>query len=181
VELHGGTVKAYSLGEGQGATFTVKLPLLQSSHESKESKNLDTHSHLVPSSLILAGLKILVVDDEPDIRELLIFMLEQYGAIVTAVASAEHALEVLAHTQQDLLLSDIGMPNVNGYTLMRQIRDREVGQYNRQIQAIALTGYARDLDIQQAKLAGFHKIIVKPVERTELVTTILSLTGRSDK
>ncbi len=181
VELHGGTVEAYSLGEEQGATFTVKLPLLQNSDEAKVSKNLDTDSHLVSSSLILAGLKILVVDDEPDIRELLIFMLEQYGAIVRVAASAQQALQVLAHTEQDLLLSDVSMPNVDGYTLMRQIRDSKVGQKNRQIQAIALTGYTHDLDIQRAKLAGFQQILAKPLERAELVTTILNITGRSDK
>lgn len=173
VELHGGTVEAYSCGKGLGATFIVKLPLLQDKSETTESKHCNINSD-INSDLI--NLKILVVDDEADIRDLLVFMLGQHGAIVTAVASAEQALQVLATSEQDLLISDVGMPNVNGYTLMRQIRDNELQQ---KIPAIALTGYASDMDIQQAQLAGFQRSLAKPVEQAELIKAIKSLASVS--
>jgi PAS domain S-box-containing protein len=177
VELHSGTIYAQSMGEGQGATFIVRLPLLQDRDEIDKTNDSKTLSHITSVPPLLAGLKVLVVDDEPDIRELLAFMLEQYGASITTVASAEQALQVLVDSEQDLLISDVGMPNVNGYMLMRQIRASEVEQH-RQIPAIALTGYARELDKKQAQLVGFQKSLAKPVELVELLATIASLTGR---
>ncbi|WP_396336440.1 ATP-binding response regulator [Fischerella sp. JS2] len=176
VELHGGTIDAQSMGEGQGATFIVKLPLLQDRNEKEKTNDSKNLSHLTSAPSVLAGLKVLVVDDEPDIRELLVFMLEQYRAIATTTASAEQALQVLVDSEQDLLISDVGMPNVNGYMLMRQIRASEVEQH-RQIPAIALTGYARELDKKQAQSVGFQKSLAKPVELVELLTTIASLIG----
>lgn len=180
VELHKGTVEVHSLGQGQGATFSVKLPLIQYRDETTVNNNLDIDSNLTSSSSILAGLKILVVDDEPDTRELLVFMLKQYGAIVTATASALQALKVLTNSEQNLLLSDIGMPDINGYMLMRQIRNGKVEQH-KQIPAIALTGYARNLEKEEAELAGFDKIIAKPVKQDELITAISNITGCSSK
>lgn len=177
VELHGGTIDAQSMGEGQGATFVVRLPLLQDRDEIEKTNDSKKLSHLTSAPSFLAGLKVLVVDDEPDIRELLVFMLEQYGASVTTAASAEQALQVLVDSEQDLLISDIGMPNENGYMLMRQIRASELEQH-RQIPAIALTGYACELDKKQAQSVGFQKSLVKPVELVELLATIASLTGR---
>ncbi|OKH29960.1 PAS domain S-box protein [Calothrix sp. HK-06] len=168
VELHGGTVEAYSSGRGQGATFTVNLPLLIAESQTIENLHPDTNSYIHSSAL--ANLKILLVDDEVDIRDLLVCLLEQHGAIITPVASAEKALEVLEVTEQDLIISDIGMPNINGYMLMRQIRNTSM--QHRHIPAIALTGYARDFDIQQAQLAGFHTIIAKPVEQAQLINAI---------
>ncbi|MBO3458394.1 ATP-binding protein [Aetokthonos hydrillicola Thurmond2011] len=172
VELHGGTIDAQSMGQGQGASFIVKLPLLQHSDKIEKIKNSKTLPHLSSTPLPLAGLKILVVDDEPDNREMLVFMLEEYGAIVTTAGSAEQALQVLVDSQQDLLISDIGMPNVNGYMLMSQIRASVVEQ-NRQIPAIALTGYAGELDRKQAESVGFQTSLAKPVELDELLATIL--------
>lgn len=177
VELHGGTIDAQSMGEGQGATFVVRLPLLQDRDEIEKTNDSKKLSHLTSAPSFLAGLKVLVVDDEPDIRELLVFMLEQYGASVTTAASAEQALQVLVDSEQDLLISDIGMPNENGYMLMRQIRASELEQH-RQIPAIALTGYVCELDKKQAQSVGFQKSLVKPVELVELLATIASLTGR---
>ncbi|WP_016870538.1 MULTISPECIES: ATP-binding response regulator [Fischerella] len=178
VERHSGTVEAQSMGEGQGATFIVRLPLLQDREEIEKNHNSKAISHLTCASSLLAGLKVLVVDDEPDIRELLVFILEQHGMNVSTAASTEQALQFLANSEQDLLISDIGMPNVNGYMLIQEIRASEVRQYS-QIPAIALSGYARELDKKQAQSAGFQKSLAKPVEQAELIAAIANLTGRS--
>ncbi|WP_341528090.1 ATP-binding protein [Nostoc sp. UHCC 0302] len=116
VELHGGTIEAESLGVGQGATFTIRLPLMSTqSPENQGNKAID-------SALDLSNVTILVVDDDTDTRELTTFVLEQSGAIVTAVSSASEALGVLTQSQPDVLLSDIGMPDVDGYMLIQQVR-----------------------------------------------------------
>ncbi|MBN3994431.1 MAG: AAA family ATPase [Nostoc sp. NMS2] len=173
VELHGGTVQAESLGEEQGATFTVRLPCLQ--NQSKGIKDAKDNSSLLPDqSLPLSGLEILVVDDDADMREFLPFMLEQYGATVTAVASAIAALTALSQFQPNLIISDIGMPEMDGYMLMRQIRSLEPEQGGT-IPAIALTAYAGEIDHQQAIAVGFQQHISKPVDPEELVKAIGSL------
>ncbi|MEH2175345.1 AAA family ATPase [Nostoc sp.] len=174
VELHGGTVQAESLGEGQGATFTVRLPYLQD--ESKKIKDAKDNSSLVADrSSPLSGLEILVVDDDADMREFLPFMLEQYGATVTVVASAIEALTALSQFQPNLIISDIGMPEMDGYMLMRQIRNLKPEQGGT-IPAIALTAYAGEIDRQQAIAVGFQQHISKPVDPEELVRAIASLT-----
>ncbi|MEA5602154.1 AAA family ATPase [Nostoc sp. UHCC 0252] len=176
VELHGGTVQAESLGEEQGATFTVRLPCLQ--NESKGIKDkINTSSLLPDQSLPLADLEILVVDDDADMREFLPFMLEQYGATVTSVASAIAALTALSQSQPNLIISDIGMPEMDGYMLMRQIRSLEPEQGGT-IPAIALTAYAGEMDYQQAIAVGFQQHISKPVDPEELVKAIGSLIKR---
>ncbi|MEH1975667.1 MAG: AAA family ATPase [Nostoc sp.] len=173
-ELHGGTVQAESLGEGQGATFIVRLPYLQD--ESKKIKNAKDNSSLVADqSSPLSGLEILVVDDDADMREFLPFMLEQYGATVTVVASAIEALTALSQSQPNLIVSDIGMPEMDGYMLMRQIRSLKPEQGGT-IPAIALTAYAGEMDHQQAIAVGFQQHISKPVDPEELVKAIASLT-----
>ncbi|MEA5623715.1 AAA family ATPase [Nostoc sp. UHCC 0251] len=173
VELHGGTVQAESLGEDRGATFTVRLPCLQD--ESKGIKDAKDNSSLGEDQpLPLSGLEILVVDDDADMREFLPFMLEQYGASVTAVASAIEALTALSQSQPNLIISDIGMPEMDGYMLMRQIRSLEPEQ-GRKIPAIALTAYAGEMDYQQAIAVGFQQHISKPVDPEELVKAIASL------
>ncbi|MEH2114201.1 AAA family ATPase [Nostoc sp.] len=174
VELHGGTVQAESLGEGKGATFTVRLPCLQD--KNKGIKDVEDNSSVVAAqSLPLSGLEILVVDDDADMREFLPFMLEQYGATVTVVASAIEALTALSQSQPNLIVSDIGMPEMDGYMLMRQIRSLEPEQGKR-IPAIALTAYAGEIDQKQAIAAGFQQHISKPVDPEELVKAIASLT-----
>ncbi|MBE8997295.1 AAA family ATPase [Nostoc sp. LEGE 12447] len=173
VELHGGTVQVESLGEEKGATFTVRLPCLQD--ESKGIKDkINTSSLLPDQSLPLSGLKILVVDDDADMREFLPFMLEQYGATVTAVASGIAALTALSQSQPNLIISDIGMPEMDGYMLIRQIRSLEPEQGGT-IPAIALTAYAGEMDSQQAIAVGFQQHISKPVDPEELVKAIGSL------
>jgi signal transduction histidine kinase/ActR/RegA family two-component response regulator len=174
VELHGGTVQAESLGEGKGATFTVRLPYLED--ERKGIKDAKDHSSLVAAqSSPLSGLEILVVDDDADMRDFLSFMLEQYGANVTVVASGIGALTALSQKKPNLLISDIGMPEMDGYMLMRQVRSLEPEEGGR-ILAIALTAYAGEMDRQQAIAVGFQQHISKPVDPEELVKAIVSLT-----
>jgi CheY-like chemotaxis protein len=176
VELHGGTVQAASPGEGKGATFTLHLPLLQmpKSASSKEQGFAENDRFI-----LLNGLRVLVVDDNADARELLTFILEQHRAEVTAVASATKALEVLAQIEPHILVSDLGMPGEDGYALIRQVRALPLEQGGR-IPAIALTAYAKEEDRKRALLSGFQTHISKPVEPEELVAVVASLTGGRD-
>ncbi|MCW5312498.1 PAS domain S-box protein [Nostoc sp. KVJ3] len=170
VELHGGTVQAESLGEGQGATFTVSLPLLKNS-ELRVSSGDASQAELSNDDILLAGVQILLVDDQADVREFFTFALEQYGATVTAVESAAEALETLAQSKPDILLSDIGMPLMDGYMLLREVRKLPPEQGG-QIPAIALTAYAGEINYNQAIAAGFQKHLPKPVDAEDLATAI---------
>nr|WP_317616126.1 response regulator [Nostoc sp. 'Peltigera membranacea cyanobiont' 210A] len=176
-ELHGGTIQAESLGEGQGAIFRVRLPLIKKDLTPKQDINV---AALNPSPFpeILAGIQILVVDDDNDTRDFHTFVLEQAGAMVTAVTSAKEALQILAKSEPDMLLSDIGMPEMDGYMLMRQVKALQANQA-KQILAIALTAYAGEINQQQALESGFQKHLSKPVEPEELVKAIVTLIGRS--
>ena len=165
VELHGGTIAVASPGEGQGATFTVQLPLAPRSNELPLEQSPDATSDL-------SGFHILVVDDELDSQELVAFILEQAGAIVTSVSSGIEALQAIEQFVPDLVVSDIGMPEMDGYRLLQQIRLLESA---RQIPAIALTAYAGELDRQQAIVAGFQQHIPKPINPEELVKAIACL------
>ncbi|MEH2208180.1 MAG: PAS domain S-box protein [Nostoc sp.] len=173
VELHGGTVQAESLGEGQGATFTVKLPLLKNS-ELRVSSSEASQAELSTEETLLAGVQILLVDDQADVREFFSFALEQYGATVTAVESADEALQTLVQSQPDILLSDIGMPLMDGYMLLREVRKLPPEQGG-QIPAIALTAYAGEINYNQAMAAGFQKHLPKPVDPVDLAAAIVSL------
>jgi PAS domain S-box-containing protein len=171
VELHGGTVSVESPGEGQGATFTVQLPLLASKEEKVEKGDKEDKED--KGEFPLAGKRVLVVDDEPDTQEFLVFTLEQYGATTCAVASVASALEVIASFQPDLLLSDIGMPNEDGYNLIRKVRN--LADKSATLPAIALTAYARSEDKIRALEAGFQTHVAKPIEPEELVTVVANL------
>ncbi|MBD2462582.1 response regulator [Oscillatoria sp. FACHB-1407] len=173
-EQHGGTIQADSPGEGQGATFTVRLPLLTRRRSEAIDEGQDPDSPMTSSQHPLAGLRILVVDDEADMRELMLTVLETYGAQVSIVQSAKEALRLLQQTQPDLLISDIGMPDMDGYMLIQQVRKLppDKGRY---IPAIALTAYASEFDQQQALAAGFQQHIAKPVEPDVLVEAIATL------
>lgn len=173
IEMHGGTVQAQSAGEGEGATFTFKLPLIQI--ESPGMTDQENHfSSLDVSSLPLTGIQILVVDDDADSRDFVVFVLEQSGAEVIAVSSAFEALETLTQVKLDVLVSDISMPEMDGYMLMRQVRTWTVEQGG-QIPAIALTAFARHYDKQEALKAGFQMHLPKPFNAEELVTSVVSL------
>ena len=170
VELHGGTVAVDSLGEEQGATFTVQLPLAA---EVATAPALSSHPSAAPD---LSGVKILVVDDDVDSREVVCFVLAQAGATVTGLASGAEALKTIAQTVPDLLVSDIGIADMDGYTLIRQLRDLPPS-LGGQIPAIALTAYARDSDRQQALAAGFQLHFSKPMDMDALVKAIVALTA----
>ncbi|MBE9156682.1 response regulator [Nodosilinea sp. LEGE 06152] len=168
VELHGGQVQAASLGEGQGATFTVKLPLLPL------DQSVERSPQAPQPSIDLNGTRILVVDDDNTTREFIAFFLELQGAEVIAAASAGEAIAVLTRFRPDIMLSDIGMPEMDGYMLMRQVRSLSMEQGGR-VPAIALTAYAGEIDHQQAIAAGFQKHITKPVEPDQLIEAIAAL------
>ncbi|MGV0024688.1 PAS domain-containing protein [Phormidesmis priestleyi] len=169
VELHGGTIQADSPGEGQGATFTLQLPCLPQSHE-PIAEAFDSTS----GDYSLLGLRILVVDDDEDSREFVSFVLEQEGATVKTATGAIAALQILAQASFDLLVSDIGMPEMDGYTLIQQIRRHpEYGQ----IPAIALTAYAGEANERQVLQAGFQQHLAKPIDPAELVARLRQVIG----
>ncbi|HEY9861862.1 MAG TPA: GAF domain-containing protein [Candidatus Obscuribacterales bacterium] len=172
VELHGGTIQVESSGEGQGATFTVTLPLHQAERGPDELLTLSLHEPAPSTPLV--GIKVLVVDDEIDNLELATFILEQAGAAVATVASAQEALQSLSQTKPDILLADIGMPQMDGYTLLQQIRALPA-EHGGTIPAIALTAYAGEVDQQQALAVGFQMHLSKPVEPDHLISMIASL------
>lgn len=169
VELHGGIVSVESPGEGKGATFAVQLPLLNKADRNQPGITvIDSSVALKTQATPLTGMRILVVDDEPDTQEFLVFALQEYGAEATAVGSAEAAMQALASFQPNLLLSDIGMPDEDGYALIRRLRS-----HNIQIPAIALTAYARSEDRLLALEAGFQSHLAKPIEPQELIATLV--------
>ncbi|RCW76296.1 hybrid sensor histidine kinase/response regulator [Pseudorhodoferax soli] len=173
VELHGGSVQASSAGEGQGSCFAVRLPLQAAGLVSA----LPAFAPLPPASTELAGLCVLVVDDEADARELLQRMLADAGAQVLVVDSAEAVLQAIARERPQVLVSDIGMPLVDGYELLRRVRALGPAQGG-DLPAIALTAFARAEDRVRALKAGFRAHVAKPVEPAELVATIASAAGR---
>lgn len=164
VELHGGTVMAASSGEGEGAIFTVMLPLAATNSEARLNNNRNLSSDL-------EGLRVLVVDDDDDSRDFIAFVVEQAGANVTVAGSAIDALQTLTQSKFDVLVSDIGMPDMNGYMLMRQVKAMQLDEFP----AIALTAYASEYDRQQALSAGFGQHLAKPVEPDLLVSAIATL------
>ncbi|MBC7911233.1 MAG: PAS domain S-box protein [Pyrinomonadaceae bacterium] len=179
VELHGGTARVESEGDGHGSTFTVALPLLAVSTntvgEATEHALPDEKQATLENSLSLEGLRVLVVDDEPDARELLVVALGQSGARVNAVASAGEALELVAARETDVLVSDIGMPFEDGYMLIRKVRELEREHGAPEMPAVALTAYASETARAQALEAGFQAHLAKPIEPSVLIETISTL------
>ncbi len=180
VELHGGTVGVESDGPGHGAVFTVRLPLsLARRPEGDDDRVHSSARTAMPfaNAAVLDGLRLLVVDDEADTRELLGYVLGERGAAVQTAASAQEAMEVLERWQPDLLLSDIGMPGEDGYKLIRAIRNHDMDGIRR-VPAIALTAYARAEDRVRIFSEGFEAHLPKPVEPIELVAVIAGLTRK---
>ena len=170
-EAHGGTVTAASPGEGQGATFTVRLPVRALTDGAGPAPTG------VPTSTALSGLRILVVDDEPDAREFLRLLLDAHGATVTLAASAGEALDVLAREPVDALLADLGMPDRDGYSLIEAARTlRQAG--GTMPPAIAVTAYAGVRERDRAIAAGYGWHVTKPVDAGQLVSVISAATGR---
>lgn len=184
VELHGGYVRARSAGENQGATFIVALPLAVV-HENGSEDRQHPRSHLSPPPLdgelpMLDGLKVLVVDDEPDARDVLRRVLQHRRAAVFLASGARDAIDLLRQERPDVIVSDIGMPNIDGYEMIRLIRSLPPEQGGR-TPAIALTAFARSEDRRRAMMAGFQVHIAKPAEPPELVATVASLAGRTGR
>ncbi len=190
VELHGGTIRAVSPGEGQGSSFILRLPImivhnamlfsnLAGQEGSQQGGRPGSPSEATqPAELVrLDGATVLIVDDERDTRDLLVAVLTQSGAKVNAVATVTEALEVFKRERHDLLISDIEMPNQDGYSLIRSVRVLESGK-DRRIPAIALTAHARASDRLKALSAGYQLHMSKPVEPAELVVAIANLVGK---
>jgi PAS domain S-box-containing protein len=191
VEAHGGTVRVQSDGEGKGSTFTVLLPIRAvrieedrgDSPGSAKEGNIDMASGGADSERFplvrLDGTRVLVVDDEADARQLLVKVLQQAGATVLAADSAREALEILSKLQPEVLVSDLGMPDEDGFDLIRAVRGR--GLHPRDLPAVALTAFVSKEDQRQALLAGFQVHVPKPVDPHDLTAVIASLTGRTGK
>jgi signal transduction histidine kinase/DNA-binding response OmpR family regulator len=180
VEMHGGTVHAESEGEGSGATFIVRLPIKpvevdQPKREYQPHILVDRDDSLKQSHLF-KGLKVVIVEDEMDSRELLRLMLEYCGATVISVESAREALEVIKRVRPDLLISDIGLPKEDGYFLIRKVRSLPFNEGG-QVPAIALTAYVRPEDRVAALNAGYHEHVSKPIEMENLISIVNRLTN----
>jgi CheY-like chemotaxis protein/anti-sigma regulatory factor (Ser/Thr protein kinase) len=182
VELHGGTVSAESEGEGRGATFTVTLPILSvlTTTAAEQTSVSDGDDGQGEHALLLNNLRVLVVDDEQDARELLAIVLEKQGASVRAVASAEEALDAIGTLKPDVLVSDIGMPHDDGYTLMRKVRALPAEQGGT-TPAIAVTAYAGNSAREMTLAAGFQTHLAKPIDPTELLRAIVSIVGKESR
>ena len=179
VELHGGTVEASSAGEGQGATFSVHLPLTSARRpeEGAAGGAADEGGGKEGEALRLGGLRVLIVDDDPEGREAMAAVLQRQGVQVIAASSSEEALEAIGRERPDVLLSDIEMPGEDGHSLIRKVRALPADR-GRDIPAAALTAYARGEDRQKALLAGFQVHVSKPVPPDELAAVIAELAGR---
>jgi PAS domain S-box-containing protein len=181
VELHGGSVTATSAGENQGTTVTVVLPLTVVYQPDDDERAHPTSS--LPSeptdfvSMELHDLTVLVVDDQPDARELILRVLEDCSARVFTAASAEEAVPLVESRRPDVLITDIGMPGADGYELLRRVRDLGASRGGR-VPAIALTAFARSEDRTRALRAGFMVHVSKPVDPSELVATVAAVAGR---
>ena len=190
VELHGGSVHAYSAGEGQGATFTVHLPL-----PADAGPPPPAHAHAAEARAVaqtpsdegeagaqppppLLGVRLFLLDDDEDTLEMLALFLRRAGAEVTAATSAAAALDALERARPDVIVADIGMPDVDGHEFIRTVRALGAAQGG-QTPAVALTAYARDADRARALNSGFQTHLPKPVEPRALVAAIVNLAGRA--
>jgi CheY-like chemotaxis protein len=176
VELHGGMIAAENETSGTGAVFTVRLPL-PSSELSLEKVSSATRVEQKVTEVDLADVRILVVEDELDALDLITIDLKAHGAKVRGASSAAEALELLRTEQFDLMISDIGMADTDGYNLIKQVRRQESEQGDH-IPAIALTAYARTQDRLRALTAGYNTHVAKPVDIKEIVTVVKCLIGK---
>jgi CheY-like chemotaxis protein len=183
VELHGGNVRAISEGEGRGATFVVGLPLAPVRGAAED--DVRAHPTTTPRNAVidcerfdLSGVRVLIVDDEPDACALLQRVLGQCKADVVTAASAAEGLEMLKSRRPDVVVSDIGMPDRDGYQFIRDVRALAPEEGGR-TPAVALTAFARSEDRTRAMLAGYQIHMSKPIEPAELLATVGSLAGRT--
>jgi signal transduction histidine kinase/ActR/RegA family two-component response regulator len=184
VELHGGRVSAYSAGNNRGSTFKVTLPLAlpgrvrETEKRPAEAESKEVAEPRLPDrcGTMLEGVSVLVVDDDVDALDMLRYVLHESGATVMTAASAREALEMLEHLRPDVVVSDIAMPNEDGYQLITQLRSRGA-ERGGNIPAVALTAYARGEDRTRALNAGYQMHVSKPVDPAELVNVLASLIG----
>ena len=180
VELHGGSIRAASQGENQGATFFVQLPLSIMQLQDQSSARIHPTTEVEPGEILslprLEGVHVIVVDDEADARDLLRTVLEAQGARVTSFASAEDALAALKTIKPTVLICDVGMPKMDGYQLIREFRAEE--SRSERIPALALTAFARAEDRKRSLVAGYQAHLVKPFDVGELVLVVADLVGR---
>jgi len=182
VELHGGSISAESAGLGQGSAFTVELPLAEERRDparAEERRREVERRRSREGSIRLDGMHVLLVEDDDDSRKLLGAMLKRYGARVTSTKSAAEALNAFSNDVPDVLISDIGMPDEDGYQLIRKLRALPPEQGGR-IPAIALTGYASRKDRERALEAGYDQHMAKPIEQADMISAIGALIGRGD-
>ena len=182
VELHGGTISAESEGLGKGSSFTVDLPLGQERRDPAraEERRREVERRRSRSGVVrLDGVHVLLVEDDDDSRKLLGTMLKRYGARVTSTKSAKEALSVFDNELPDVMISDIGMPDEDGYELIRKLRSTPPDRGGL-TPAIALTGYASRKDRERALAAGYQKHMAKPIEQADMITAIASMVGRGD-
>ena len=177
VELHGGDVEAHSDGANAGSTFIVKLPLIALGRPASAQPISSAPTEDLQFPAELAGLKVLVLDDERDARELVQVILERAGAVVTLASNAAEALEIIRKNKPDVVISDIGMPEEDGYVFIRKLRMLSRAEGGR-IPAVALTAYTRPADRRKALVAGFQNHAAKPIEPQELLMVIANLAGR---
>jgi PAS domain S-box-containing protein len=180
VELHGGAITAVSEGEGKGATFSVHLPLSIVQLGDQGARAHPTTEAQQPGEMLalprLDGVRVFAVDDEPDARELLRTVLQDQGAKVTSFASAEDALAALKTVKPTVLICDVGMPNMDGYQLIRKLRAEE--PRSERIPALALTAFARAEDRKRSLIAGYQAHLAKPFDVGELILVVADLVGR---
>jgi PAS domain S-box-containing protein len=166
VELHGGTVHAHSAGTGHGATFTVRLPVMSGPVQVAERP---PHAD---GQVPLGGIKVLVVEDDPDVAEMVAIVLRRHGAEVITTSSGEGTLSLLTEYPPDVLVCDIGLPDIDGYALLRRIREMERAHGRRAVPSVALTGFATEEERQRAASVGYQIHVSKPVEPDRLVRVI---------
>jgi CheY-like chemotaxis protein len=179
VELHGGRIEAFSPGEGKGATFRVALPVMIVHHEVHGDRRVHPRTpsrDAVAEFPSLPNIVVLAVDDDPDALTLVREILESAGAQVRTAASALDALESIAAELPDVLVSDLGMPTIDGFELIRRIR--EMGGAARDLPAAALTAYARSEDRAKTLRSGFEMHLAKPIDPSELIAAVASLARR---
>jgi PAS domain S-box-containing protein len=182
VELHGGTIGAESEGLGHGSVFRVDLPLAQERRDPAraEERKREVERRRSRSGVVrLDGVHVLLVEDDDDSRKLLGTMLKRYGATVTSTKSAAEAFRVFDNELPDVLISDIGMPDEDGYELIRKLRSATPDKGGL-TPAIALTGYASRKDRERALTAGYQKHMAKPIEQADMIAAIAALVGRGD-
>jgi PAS domain S-box-containing protein len=187
VEMHGGRVSAESDGQGKGATFRLSFPIIAFSEPETAATNLlrqdkqanDKRDGVAaePDANLLAGLRVLTVDDQQDTRELIMLALTRFGAEVRTSNSASMALETIREWRPDVIVSDIGLPEMDGYDLLRRLRESEAA--DKRIPAIAVTGYAGAVDESKAIKAGYELHFSKPIELNELATAIARLSRKT--